>query len=684
MMDEEQISSLIDKYLPLVAEQIGAATAKTLAATQRSESTGEPLGSSEGSGFSTRQEAPSQTTGAAPSGSRSGSSSLGEQSVPPFSPRQVGGLRGLLGRPDEESQRLIDERVRKHQERRSGADGFLPSYFGGQITWQQIAQSATDVGESFYKRGDSSSLSRMGNLMQSVGSFAEENALAIESGIHFAQRLNARSRGLEAFGENLGTPAGGVGPFGSGEIGPARLPFVNPQAMTGITATFDSTLSAALSAGLTASDDKGIKTALADLGFFDGEEDTKRLLGSADGSTRSGLRELFQHDRRAFGQQAEMVVKATRYGTTDVESMVEMMKGVGDAAKAANVGLEDMLAQMDAAGEAAKDAGGKYKEGAEAAKEFSQMSGLPAEGYNKLLGSPMMEGLISGQTGLPPYLQGAIDAGPKNELFMQSMEQIISTVPEPPVTDEMRALGISGADARAGMIREMLGVDIDPSFIKKFFNPSFRNNFQQYSKVDKAIDSYDKASSAKGFQRTTKRIKKAIAGAKNLSGSRLYSEKDIEGLREAENEARRIVSGEFGQNDSSSEELVKFVEEAKGIEKGGDLLGLGESNEEFLNKHLNKRLKAKYIAEKTREEAKNIYKRKGEEKVGEYNNQIKSNVNETSEGSSNVTVTVDFTGEAKRMLKQVNVKKQNNGRANAGGPPRVQTQNGPEGATAAD
>lgn len=354
-------------------------------------------------GFSNAQLAQEGIT--PPQGSPSGSRSK-DASLPPISALFGRGGRDAFGR-------FVSE-----GETDAVMQGLLPNFFGGDIGWQQMAQIGTQFGRMAVQgRKDPDNTrwdGRLGDFALDVGRYSEfvdQNALQIQAIQTGFRKLQSKGNQFESLGASLGTVPGEG--FGS-SLGPVRLPFINPQARKGIEAAADSWLSAGLTPGISVKEDLQLKEQLASLGYIDGSDRARELLGESSGGilgigghTPSGLRELQQYDPRLA--DFEMMDQATRYGAQSVDDFVRSMKGIPDAAQAANVSVEQMMQDMKSMGEWSQANGGTWASGAAIAPMWSAMTGTSAAVGQSLLQSPLTQGQIYRDTGMMPEMQAALD-----------------------------------------------------------------------------------------------------------------------------------------------------------------------------------------------------------------------------------------------------------------------------------
>lgn len=540
-------------------------------------------------------------------------------------------------------------------EEQRAADGLLPTYFGGKIGWQQINKLAIE------RMMDKNSVfnSLHGTKFYDMALWADQNPVVVQKGLDAIKGARAMNARQMEFGQQLGAQPGSG--FGS-SIGPFRPGFINPAARQSIGANIESRFTSAVTPGITPKEDLQLKADLADVGFFDGSQDAKNLLGSGDiFGAKGGLRELYQLDPRIA--DVEMLTKGTRYGGSTVEEMTKMMKEIPDAAKAANTGIEDMIDQMKQAGQAAEDAGGSYRQGADAAKNFSERMGMPPAIYNTIKSSPLVEGRIFAQTGLPPFMQGAMPAAGQEIASMQAFQDISNSMGT--FEDRFYTLNgtehrLSGNKVKAQMLQQQFP-DLSTQQIENLLEPGKLEDYMASAQVDLKAEEIIAGEPGSGRRGDMRDMMRLMRQSKTADGNELFEQEDIDAVKDA----KRIVRKDNGEIDleasgfleekeflgkkiglpfglsksSSSDKAKRFIEFA---EKEVEVERLdGESDEEFLKRiGSNKRLTNDFA------------RREGAKKLTEITDAVEKERQEEEKTNAN-SISLDLTPEAKKWLRKI-------------------------------
>lgn len=562
-----------------------------------------------------------------------------------------------------------EERRERHAKRKEAEGGLLPTYFGGSIGYQQFAQGAADLGEELEK-SDSSTLRALGTQMFRAGSFVEDNALAIESVRHFYNNTRRKNEQYTDFGTRLGAQPGSG--FGS-SIGPFRPAFINPAARQAIGASVESRFTSLISAGISPEQDLEMKAELADVGFFDGTQDAKNLMGSADMfGAKGGLRELYQLDPRAA--DVEMFTKGTRFGQNSVEEMTKIMKEIPDAAHSAKMGIEDMVAEMKQAGEQAQDTGGNYADGAAAASMFSQTTGMTADAFNGLNQNTLVQGRMFGTTGLPSFMQGLLSPAQKNLAMLDAFSETATNMGSYGKQVLPDGTIISGEDVKVAMLRQAFP-ELNPEQIRNLMNSrkmeGYKTNLRTAARRE-SIESMANNGKMNQAFRQAGRLSGMMRRSRDPMGNGIYTKDEIASVKNAAGAVKDIGFDEQGVNidaltsstifgignglNDDGDQMVDFLQDRKGkfFKKRDE-----ENDQEYLKRVLNKQpqLKKAYITQKRLEKYDEAEESRGDRRAD------KQAERQRSENSTSI---IDFTPYAKKMLRQVDPSYRNKEKALGG------------------
>jgi hypothetical protein len=554
-----------------------------------------------------------------PSGeASSGASNMGES--------VTSSVQSVLGR---DPQRLADLR-RKHEEKKSAQGGMLPSFFGGSVNWQQAATGLGNVGYGLshskedggykYTFNPEGRMGRATAWASEKGYQLEDNALGVEAIKHGLMKASRESNKLTAYGQSLGAnPAEG---FGS-HIGPMRLPFINPAARKGISASLDSGLNAALTPGISMQQDLKMKAELTEMGWYDGTKDADTLLG--DGAEflgigkngMSGMREIMSKDPALMTETAkQMMDQSLRSGISSMEEFNATLFKTRDAAMAANVSVEQMQVSMQAMGEWSAQHGGTRQQGYNSAVNFSQATGMPAEVGQTLLENQYVTGRIYRDTGVMPEMQGLLSPATLVDSQMSAVNEMynnVGTFGTQTVRDKQGNVIdiVSGREQKAAMTAEALG--LDPEKVRSLMESGDWKKYQLGQKAqavaDGSMDAFGEGQYARmrgstkamrNFNRMgikgTKKAAEYMRTAEDIDGEKLYDEDVIEGLKSAGGAVKDMkFDGAYADASDMSGGEQESV--AKWLEKQGAKKPEGMSDKEFIEQNMSKRQKKLYAAQ---------------------------------------------------------------------------------------
>jgi hypothetical protein len=519
----------------------------------------------------------------------------------------------------------------KHWERQQNSEaGLLPTYFGGNVNWQQAATGAANIGD--YLQGGGQGFNAFGKKfgawgglnegslmhtaaggMSRAGLWAEDNALAIDAVRHFGQKLAAESNKLTGYGQSLGAVEGsGLG----SSVGNVRPPFLSPGARKGAQATFDSLLSGFMTPGLSPKEDLQIKGSLSSMGWYDGTEEADEILGKGYGDNKGGLRELFSYDPRLNNDLTmQQMDQTVRYGTP-IEQFVETMKKADMAAKGANASLEQMQSAMSTMGDQAVASGGKMINGMNNAIQWAAATGTNPEVGAALQENSYVQGRTYRDTGVIPQMQGALNSGVKTQSTLNAINEMwgnVGSFPQRVIRDDQGNVlqVLDGKDQKAAMVGEALGIDAQAvqRLRDRGLWGKFKNGLNVESLGQGAVDSFQTGNKAmkndnmsayrRWTRQGTKSVKsgiRAMGNAVDQEGEKLYDDDEIEAVRTAGSAIKGLdlSEGDLNITDGEAGSVASWLENAGFKAERGDL-----SDKEFVRKMMEKnpRLKAKYRRE---------------------------------------------------------------------------------------
>lgn len=280
-------------------------------------------------------------------------------------------------------------------------------------------------------------------------------------GYDFRTHTISGTGGLEGLGEKLGVSGSGM------DIGPLRIPGINPAARKGLQEQWEMT-KMAMSPGINKTQANFIFDQLYDRGWLGGEQTNVM---------REGSKHIMQYNKQLGmnPQTYDAMDKSLRHGTITMEDFVRTMKRVPEAAKSARVSLDQMVADANAMGEQNQEFGGTFAQGYKNAMTISEISGLPAGVVGAGFNNPIVQGYSTVQSGLPPQLQGLLPGGQRMAGVMSavnSMKGAVSGIGSKSVTDPATGLTrtISGEDQQIAWLHQMFP-EYSPEVLKAMTNP---------------------------------------------------------------------------------------------------------------------------------------------------------------------------------------------------------------------
>jgi hypothetical protein len=303
----------------------------------------------------------------------------------------------------------------------AGAGIVNPSTFGGEFTAQNTLQiMAQMLGRGAYAQRNTGGT---GNALGSTAAVFQRMANAAPMMAH-AQQTMAR-RGFDLSGDNLervayltgaatpgtiGVPGTGIRVINPLDVGVARakgLYGLGQMAMeAGAQGSYLRTGQAAQLAGEMVNRGFGRETTINAL---------RGPLSHLRGSTRA------QMDPATLVDEWQ---KATMAGGESMDRFVQSMDSVVPAARAARMNVDEMNASLAEHAEAVQSLGGTYVGGRIAGANFATTTGLPPQVLTQLMNDPLNQGLIFGQTGMMPQLQGMLPSSMQAQQGIGSLRML--------------------------------------------------------------------------------------------------------------------------------------------------------------------------------------------------------------------------------------------------------------------
>lgn len=178
-------------------------------------------------------------------------------------------------------------------------------------------------------------------------------------------------------------------------------------------------------------------------------------------------------------QVAPLVDQGVRQGNMSIVALRDTMIDLADAARDANMTLEDTTAAALEYSESVQEIGANYEASLRNAATFTR-SGLDPRIAGQAMQSPMMQGILSMQTGLPPQLQGIIGAPGVMRGMGQAIRQGLdlgapfANLPDSTIRSAsgQKITVATGKDAQVAMAQQMTG--IPRQIIERYMdNPNF-------------------------------------------------------------------------------------------------------------------------------------------------------------------------------------------------------------------
>lgn len=185
---------------------------------------------------------------------------------------------------------------------------------------------------------------------------------------------------------------------------------------------------------------------------------------------RSAFRILSSEGRMGAAnpeQIMDALLQATQHGTTNLDAFTQQLQDVPTAADAARVGIDEMTQQMTEMGNFFQnEMGGFFAQGTRFAQDFARSTGLSPVVGQAALQNPMVQGMISMNTGTLPQTFGALPSGALTGGVLDTMELMMNVFRgsnqggrvDIPGVGRMRT---SGRQADMALAAQQMGMSLD-------------------------------------------------------------------------------------------------------------------------------------------------------------------------------------------------------------------------------
>lgn len=298
--------------------------------------------------------------------------------------------------------------------------------------------------------------SAFGNI-SGMANFVSENASSIYSARLLARGITSFGQGMAQQGANLGyDTSGGEITIPGTNIGfrpPWRLlPGVGSNAADEGWHQWLTTQRLSFRPGINRQQAQEMVQTLAQYGYS-GDLNQNLATGS--------LAELIQHGQRP-SDFIPLVDQAIRYNTTDVDSVTDALRSLGDVARATHQNLTEATQGMAAYAQAAQEAGSTYQQGMTSSNYFVGSTGMNAAFGAQMLQNPLVQGLGMQQFGILPSQIGLLPGGQVAGLTEQAA-QMAMTLATPVGQDQIintpgGQVTISGRQRQIAQAASSLGI----------------------------------------------------------------------------------------------------------------------------------------------------------------------------------------------------------------------------------
>jgi hypothetical protein len=348
----------------------------------------------------------------------------------------------------------------------------------GEFTIQdKLNMYAQWMGRSAMRRQDDldpgESLGRGATLMgrsAAGAAYLRDQSAAIVAVNREFQRLRGFAQGQELGGEALGfsreSSLGDVELLGMG----ARLNFgvTSAAQREGLHQEFTQRRVQA-AAGVSGEEAQRIRQIVAGMGYS----------GSLNADLQLNMFRNLQQRGIAPEAAAPLVDQGVRQGNSSIAGLRDIIYDLADAARSAHMTLEEATQSTAEYAEGVQEIGANYESALRNAATFTRM-GIDPRIAGQAMQSPMVQGILTAQTGLPPQLQGIVAAPQVAQAMGQAIDQGLalgapfSHLPDRtmPTASGQRITVATGRDAQIGMAQQMTG--LPRQIIERYMrNPQF-------------------------------------------------------------------------------------------------------------------------------------------------------------------------------------------------------------------
>jgi hypothetical protein len=176
---------------------------------------------------------------------------------------------------------------------------------------------------------------------------------------------------------------------------------------------------------------------------------------------------------------APLVDQGVRQGNSSVAALRDTMYDLADAARNAHMTLEEVTSATAEYAESVQDIGANYEAALRNAATFTRM-GIDPRIASQAQQSPMVQGILTARTGLPPQLQGIVAAPQVAQAMGQAIDMGLalgrpfSNMPDSTMTSAsgQKITVATGRDAQIAMAQQMTGMP--RQIIERYMrNPQF-------------------------------------------------------------------------------------------------------------------------------------------------------------------------------------------------------------------
>lgn len=158
-----------------------------------------------------------------------------------------------------------------------------------------------------------------------------------------------------------------------------------------------------------------------------------------------------------------MFDKSFRHGNSTVQEFNKTMDKLGESARASKMSLDEFQKGLDAAGDAAKQQGGFYRQGMDAARQFSDSTGLGPQALSQSWGSPLVQGMSMAKYGIMPNAMGSMTGNMGTNSIFSSLDiakQATSMFATRNTIDPQTGQRISGKEAQYAQMAPLMGMSV--------------------------------------------------------------------------------------------------------------------------------------------------------------------------------------------------------------------------------